>query len=121
MSSSNLKASIREEMRKKLNKEFENKNAALIESVTNYKTLLIKEQNRNKTLREANAKIWQENEDLKMQVAALEDQNRRLLEYMDMPEEDREKAIEEYKTALKNNEALNGMMKFVTKTLSLFT
>ena len=114
------KASIREELRKKLQKEFDRKNESLIENLNNTKTLLNKSETAYNRLREANARLYDENEQLKEKVQAYEDQIRRLLEYMDMPEDEREKAFEEYKTHLANEQAFANLTKFMGRTLNLF-
>lgn len=50
-----------------------------------------------------------ENNRLREQLAAIEDWNRRLLEFMDMPEEKRQEAFKEYVAAKKRSEALDSM------------
>lgn len=113
-------SSIREELRKKLQKEFDRKNETLVENLTNTKTLLNKSETAQQRLRQENARLYEENEQLKEKVQAYEDQIRRLLEYMDMPEDEREKAFKEYQTHIKNEQALANMSKFISQTMNLF-
>lgn len=58
--------------------------------------------------------LTHENNELKQKLEALEDWNRRLLEFMDMPEEERKDAYQRYVKEQKLNETFSGWFDFMS-------
>ena len=65
-------------------------------------------------------KLSAENAELKEKVAAFEDWNRRLMEFMDMPEEERGEAVKRYITDKKFEEVLSKWITPYSQIFSLF-
>lgn len=65
-------------------------------------------------------KLSVENAELKEKVAAFEDWNRRLMEFMDMPEEERGEAVKRYITDKKFEEVLSEWITPYSQIFSLF-
>ena len=61
-----------------------------------------------------------ENEELKEKVKQLEDWNNRLMEFMDMNDEDRKAALQEYAETAELNELYNGLYGRLLKHISIF-
>ena len=105
---------IREEVRKKLVSKFNEDKERLKEEKLKYWNLY---QNADAKARN----LAQENNELKQKLEALEDWNRRLMEFMDMPEEERKQAYEQYIADKEFNSVIDEWIKPFTSGIgSLF-
>lgn len=68
------------------------------DEIENYRKLLKETQEELKSLRQTNRELYNRNNELSEKCEKYEDWNRRLQEFLDMPAEEREQAIKEYKT-----------------------
>lgn len=96
---------IREEMRKRLASKY----AADLEAVKKEKhrfwEMYVEEEKKSN-------RLAHENNELKQKLEALEDWNRRLLEFMDLPDKERKTAYKQYVESKKLDEVFSGWFDF---------
>ena len=104
-----MKAKTNNQIREEVRKRLASKYAADLEAVKKEKHRFwekyVEEEKKVQTL-------THENNELKQKLEALEDWNRRLLEFMDLPDEERKTAYKQYVESKKLDEVFSGWFDF---------
>lgn len=111
-------AEIRENERKKLHKQFENKYKYLTDDVERYKKLYHSTLEKNREYCLENSKLKQENDKLKEENIQLNEWIERLQEFVDMPDNQRSEAIKTYIESTKNKANINALLDTYTRIFS---
>lgn len=102
---------IREELRRQMAKNYNNE-------LENLRGLLEKQQLISNDYWQRYQRAKRENDELKDKIKQLEDWNNRLMEFMDMNDEERKAAIQEYTTNAELSELVDGYYKRFLKLFS---
>lgn len=95
--------SVREETRKKVAKQYVEKISYLEDQIRNLRVKCNDAYCENRRLRE-------ENEELQEKIRVYEDWNERLQDFVNMGEEDRDRAMKKYRTEAEVNEAMKRLL-----------
>lgn len=111
-------AEIRENERKKLQKQFDYKYKHLTDDVERYKKLYHSTFEENRKYCLENSKLKQENDKLKEENIQLNEWIERLQEFVDMPDDQRSEAVKEYIESTKNKANINALLSTYTRIFS---
>lgn len=108
-----VKAQIINELTKKYNDKYEGQ-------IVSLQTLNKQLNAENKVLRESNDELVEKNEELVNKVLQYEEWINRLQEWCNLPDDEREKAIKQYKDNIDANKCLNSCLDMLTPYFNIF-